>query len=81
MQFEIENKLHQKVSALDPSVLNQLRFEKRRAVPHIKVISSMTAKSNLSRISSRRRNALINPLEIHFYIMNEASDSNESVLL
>ena len=81
MQFEFEMQVPQKQSALNPIALNQLRSQKRNAVHHVKILCSMSTKNNLNKISFQRRNALLNPLKIHFYIMNEIPDTNDSALI
>ena len=73
MQFEPETLIPQKMSALDPNVLNHLRSEKRIANCHIHIMSSMITRSKLNLISTHRRNALVNPPKI---LINQKNDNN-----
>lgn len=71
MQFEPETLIPQKISALDPNVLNHLRSEKRNANPHLHIMSSMISRSKLNLISSHRRNAIVDTHNIRYIQQKE----------
>lgn len=71
MQFEPETLIPQKISALDPNVLNHLRSEKRNANPHLQIMISMISRSKLNLISSHRRNAIVDTHNIRYIQQKE----------
>ena len=81
MQAQLETTNPQKVSVLNPIFLEELRSQKRKATPHLKVTSSLINKNKFNKISRKRRNALLDPLKIHFYIIDDVFEEDEIVLL